>query len=173
MAHDKFRAYWESIGKPALEVLTFNGHWDYRIKNDPHWELRRKWIDSNFTLPIETLTENGWVKAASNNNPAWFEGKEYREAKQVRETIGVMETALAERGPAVGQEFSRYFKPVQGLNQIDVYKVLELFDVKSHSIGHAVKKLLCAGERGTKGERQDVLEAIAALQRHIDMLDGK
>jgi hypothetical protein len=169
MAHDKFRAYWESIGKPALEVFTFNGHWDYRIKDDPHWELRRKWIDSDFTLPIEAKTLGQWHLLTSNIY--WQNELEYREAKQVNEIDEHLPKAW--EAATTDSEFSRYFKPVQGLNHIDVYKVLELFDVKSHSIGHAVKKLLCAGHRGAKDERQDVLEAIAALQRYIDMLDGK
>ena len=71
------------------------------------------------------------------------------------------------------RQFGRYYKDVSNLRAIDVYKVLELFDVKSHAVGHAVKKLLVAGARGGKDERQDVQEAIAALQRHLEMLEEK
>ena len=34
---------------------------------------------------------------------------------------------------------------------------------------HAVKKLLCAGQRGAKGQKQDVQEAIASLMRYLEM----
>lgn len=74
---------------------------------------------------------------------------------------------------AYDRDFGRYFKDVSNLNAIDVYKVLELFNVKSHAVGHAVKKLLVAGARGAKDERQDIQEAIAALQRHLQIMDGK
>ena len=76
-------------------------------------------------------------------------------------------------GEAYNREFNRYFKDVSNLNAIDVYKVLELFGVRSHAIGHAIKKLLVAGARGAKDEKQDVSEAIAALKRHLEMLEGK
>ena len=45
---------------------------------------------------------------------------------------------------------AHYFKDVSSLKAVDVYRVLELFDVSSPAIQHAVKKLLCAGGRGHK-----------------------
>jgi hypothetical protein len=33
-----------------------------------------------------------------------------------------------------------------------------------------VKKLLCAGERGIKSKETDIKEAIASLNRYLDML---
>ncbi len=74
---------------------------------------------------------------------------------------------------AYNRPFGRYFKDVSNLNAIDVYKVLELFGVKSHALGHAVKKILVAGARGGKDEAQDIREAIAALERHLEILGGK
>lgn len=62
-----------------------------------------------------------------------------------------------------------YKKSVTGLQTVDVYRVLELFDVKDHAIGHAIKKLLCAGQRGGKDKYQDVNEAIHSLNRWQDM----
>ncbi len=71
------------------------------------------------------------------------------------------------------REFKRYFKDVSNLKEIDVYMVLELFEIKSHAVGHAIKKLLVAGGRGAKDEKQDVCEAIAALKRYLEILEGK
>ncbi len=66
---------------------------------------------------------------------------------------------------------NHYFKDVQTLKAVDVYRVLVLFDVKSHPIGHAIKKLLCAGKRGAKDYRQDLLEAKASIDRELAMMD--
>ena len=55
------------------------------------------------------------------------------------------------------------------LKYVDVYRVIELFDVKDHAIGHAIKKLLCSGERGAKDKTQDVQEAISSLLRYLEM----
>ena len=62
-----------------------------------------------------------------------------------------------------------YKKGVSHLGSIDVYRVLELFNVQSHAVGHAIKKLLCSGGRGAKDEAQDIQEAIDSLIRYQEM----
>jgi hypothetical protein len=52
---------------------------------------------------------------------------------------------------------------------IDVYRVLELFNVTNPAIQHAVKKLLCTGIRGGKDFDQDLAESIQALTRLQEM----
>lgn len=65
---------------------------------------------------------------------------------------------------------SHYFKPVIGLTHIDVYRVLELFNVTDPCVQHAVKKLLVAGGRGAgKDMTQDIQEAIDTLNRWLAM----
>lgn len=66
-------------------------------------------------------------------------------------------------------EYSHYQKPVEHLKWIDVYRVLVLFGVTNPCLQHAIKKLLCAGQRGAKGQKQDVQEAIASLMRYLEM----
>ena len=62
---------------------------------------------------------------------------------------------------------------------IDVYDVLDTFKQDGDgnyrqclpgddAVAHAVKKLLCAGERGNKGRLQDLTEAMVTLQKAID-----
>ncbi len=65
--------------------------------------------------------------------------------------------------------YSHYVKDVRGLNKLDVYRVLELFEVKSPAIQHAIKKLLAAGGRGAKDTKKDVAEAIVSLKRWEEM----
>lgn len=62
-----------------------------------------------------------------------------------------------------------YKKDVTGLKFVDVYRVCKLFNVTDPCIQHAVKKLLCAGQRGAKSESQDVQEAIDTLKRYQEM----
>ena len=89
---EKFKAYWESIGEPELQLLSHNVEWIdlprypffnsnrglYRIKGDPNWELRAKWIDSDFTLPIEYLDKwiDDWMVT---KYPRWINTNQYRE----------------------------------------------------------------------------------------------
>ena len=53
-------------------------------------------------------------------------------------------------------------------NDLDVYDVLDMFEVESHAIGHAIKKLLMAGKRrGDKDYKQDLEEAISSIAREL------
>ena len=67
------------------------------------------------------------------------------------------------------QSHDHYFKDVTHLKTIDVYRVLDLFGVSNPCVQHAVKKLLCSGQRGVKDTRQDVQEAITSLVRYLEM----
>ena len=64
---------------------------------------------------------------------------------------------------------NHYFKSTVHLDAVDVYRVLELFNVTDPCLQHAVKKLLCAGGRGAKDMEQDVQEAMDTLERYQDM----
>lgn len=68
-------------------------------------------------------------------------------------------------------EYQHYFKDVSHLNKIDVYRVIDLFDVQGEPVRHAVKKLLCAGDRGHKDRRTDIQQAIDSLNRQLEMMD--
>jgi predicted Ser/Thr protein kinase len=74
---------------------------------------------------------------------------------------------------------SHYYKYVGHLQYVDVYRVLQLFDVKDEPVAHAVKKLLCAGNRGVKDKETDIKQAIDSLKRQLEMMqedllkDGK
>lgn len=67
------------------------------------------------------------------------------------------------------RKHSHYFKDVRHLDEVDVYRILELYNVTDQAIGHAIKKLLVAGGRGAKDQDRDVKEAIDTLVRRQDM----
>lgn len=60
---------------------------------------------------------------------------------------------------------NHYFKDVSHINYIDVYRVLELFEVTDPCLQHAVKKLLVAGNRGHKNIDRDVQDVIDSCLR--------
>jgi hypothetical protein len=63
---------------------------------------------------------------------------------------------------------NKYIRPCP-YPEIDVYRVLEMFQVTNPAIQHATKKLLCTGIRGEKSFDQDLAEAIQALTRLQEM----
>ena len=68
-------------------------------------------------------------------------------------------------------KYPHYYKDVAHLKNVDVYRVLTLFKVNDPCIQHAIKKLLCAGDRGDKSMIKDITEARDTLNRHLEMLD--
>jgi hypothetical protein len=82
-------------------------------------------------------------------------------------TIGQQDTAIH----STTRNHSHYFKSVEHLKHIDVYRILGLYNVTNPCLQHAIKKLLVAGERGAgKDPTQDVQEAIDSLERWKRML---
>ena len=68
------------------------------------------------------------------------------------------------------ERHSHYYKDVGNLDSIDVYRVLQLFNVADPCLQHAIKKLLVAGGRGAgKDMQQDIQEAIESLERWQQM----
>jgi hypothetical protein len=66
------------------------------------------------------------------------------------------------------EKYPHYYKHCP-YEYIDVYRVLDLFGVSDQAVGHAIKKLLVAGERGHKNIEKDIKEAIVTLERRVEM----
>ena len=56
---------------------------------------------------------------------------------------------------------------------VDVYAVLVAFNVTCPARQHAIKKLLCAGIRGKGNELDDLVGALAAVNRAIELQRSK
>lgn len=67
---------------------------------------------------------------------------------------------------------STYMKTVPKADAVDVYRVQLAFGVTDPCLQHALKKILCPGQRKAgKTARQDIEEAIYSLQRWCEMRD--
>ena len=86
--------------------------------------------------------------------------------KQVIQSHSEVDT---EQKHSPSSKHSHYFKDVSKLDKIDVYSVLALFEVTDPCIQHAVKKLLCTGNRGHKDFNKDVQDSIDSLQRCLEL----
>lgn len=64
---------------------------------------------------------------------------------------------------------AHYFKSVRGLDHIDVYRLLELFEVTCPVAQHVVKKALAAGKRGAKNQARDMQDIADSANRWLQM----
>ena len=67
---------------------------------------------------------------------------------------------------------SKYHVQIKG-QWIDVYDILTAYNVTNPADAHAIKKMLCPGQRGAKDGIQDRQEAIVSLQRAIELEQGR
>lgn len=66
-----------------------------------------------------------------------------------------------------------YTRSVHDYDTIDIYDILDLYEVHDPAVAHAVKKLLCAGKRGTKSYLVDLQEARSSIVRAIEDAETK
>lgn len=66
---------------------------------------------------------------------------------------------------------SKYNRNIKGVT-VDVYDVLQAFNVTNPALQHLIKKALCAGLRGHKDRMQDLIETRDSAIRAIELEEG-
>lgn len=64
---------------------------------------------------------------------------------------------------------NKYQREIKPGVWVDVYDVLNAFNVICPAMAHGVKKCLAPGQRGVKDSIQDKNEAIASIKRSIEI----
>jgi len=77
--------------------------------------------------------------------------------------------SVQDKYPEDKPKYNHYFKDVSNLESIDIYRVLDLWEVTHPCLQHAAKKILVAGNRGHKDISKDIQEAIDSLERWQEM----
>lgn len=74
-------------------------------------------------------------------------------------------------------QVNKYTRKLIGLNgvvvPVDVYRVLDAFNVDNPQLQHLIKKALAAGKRGHKDIMQDLLDIKESIQSAIIMQEQK
>lgn len=93
----------------------------------------------------------------------------YDEQREVAEKMAARE---ADAKQAALNKYDRRIKGKHntGTCTVDVYRVLSAFQIIEPELQHCIKKLLAAGQRGSKGYQQDLKEAAVSLGMLIDRL---
>ena len=120
---------------------------------------------------MEELEKRMGAKAARNELQGPFSSPEEDEAWQAAEQ---RMDAIGQNG-ATGDHYeapaSKYHVQIKG-QRVDVYDILSAYGVTNPADAHAIKKMLCPGQRGAKDGIQDRQEAIVSLQRAIELEGG-
>ena len=68
------------------------------------------------------------------------------------------------------QKHSHYKKDVRHLDYIDVYRIIDLYELHDPCFQHALKKILVPGARGHKDLINDINDIIDTMQRKLEMI---
>jgi len=63
-----------------------------------------------------------------------------------------------------------YKKDVKHLDYIDVYRIIDLYELHDPCFQHALKKILVPGARGHKDLINDINDIIDTMQRKLEMI---
>ena len=63
---------------------------------------------------------------------------------------------------------NKYRKSIHGV-EVDIYDILQAYDVTNSATQHAIKKLLAGGKRGHKDLLQDLAEARWSIGRAMEL----
>jgi hypothetical protein len=64
---------------------------------------------------------------------------------------------------------SHYYREWHG--KLDIYRVIDLWNITDPCFQHALKKIMCAGNRGHKDLKKDVQDIIDTMQRKLEMME--
>lgn len=76
---------------------------------------------------------------------------------------------LSAKKVAKKKKKNKYLVEIKRGVLVDVYSVLVAFNVTNPADAHAIKKMLMPGRRGIKDSIQDRKEAIASIERAIEI----
>jgi len=112
------------------------------------WQAARDELENPFTTPDE---DEAWLAAEERMDIMGHNGG----------------TGEHHEAPA-----SKYHVQIKG-QWVDVYDIIVAYEVTNPADQHAIKKMLCPGKRGAKDGIQDRREAIASLERAIELECGE
>ena len=136
-------------------------------------DLRKKgWYaeDNEFTIIEMGFADdvNGWKESLIN-----LETHDYEISKgiliKIDKLISIDEICKAFSVP-LPPKHAHYKKDVKHLNYIDVYRIIDLYELHDPCFQHALKKILVPGARGHKDLIKDINDIIDTMQRKLEMI---
>lgn len=116
---------------------------------------------------IKRVTERGGYLLEADEDYWIFYGgwlKPYVQPVAIAEDVFVIPPLID-----IKPKHSHYFKNVSHLEELDVYRLIELYAITDPCIQHMLKKCLVVGGRGSKDALRDVQDIIDTAERWKQM----
>lgn len=144
--------------------------WKYIKGSDKDFEGAPEWaticcMGSNIRVYYENVDYSGRWKNASGDGTGVNGLGGFPIIAQRERVTSINDDRLAQDVVAINPKYNR---PCKGVT-IDVYDVLQAFNVTNPALQHLVKKALAVGQRGHKDKMEDLRDILASAQRAIEL----
>ena len=113
-----------------------------------------------------TVIEMGFVKEING----WKESLINLETHDYEISKGILIRVDKEGNKSQAVKHAHYRKDVKHIDYIDVYRIIELYELHDPCFQHALKKILVPGARGHKDLTKDINDIIDTMQRKLEMI---
>lgn len=113
-----------------------------------------------------TLIEIGFVEDING----WKESLINLETHDYEISKGILIRVDKEGNKSQAVKHAHYRKDVKHIDYIDVYRIIELYELHDPCFQHALKKILVPGARGHKDLTKDINDIIDTMQRKLEMI---
>lgn len=141
--------------------------WNCLAPTPPKTAIELQAEEVGIPEPVQEWPEDRVDVIGQNGNDGLHYASEQQAAeadKRIDDAAQVVREAFGSALPT-----NKYQRTIKGVT-VDVYDALAAFGVTCQARGHAIKKLLMAGQRGHKDEAQDLREAVQAIERSIELI---
>ena len=69
--------------------------------------------------------------------------------------------------PDTGKHYRFKYKGIK----LDPFRIAKIYGMESFALMTVLKKILCAGNRGNKDYKADIIDCITALKRELELIE--
>ena len=165
--HEDLKWLAENVPQWAMDDPRF---WIIKVNNEVKYHVKEGLDKENSYCGVLAFSKAQW-QAARDELISPFSSPEEDEAWQAAEERMDIIGHNGGTGDHYEAAASKYHVQIKG-QWVDVYDILVAYEVTNPADQHAIKKMLRPGSRGAKDGIQDRQEAIASLQRAIELEGG-
>ena len=140
----------------------------YKYGSKPDLDGSVFWpVDHDTTNEVDIVQASHRLVGIAEN---WKESLINLETHDYKIVDGILIRVDKEDNKSQAVKHAHYKRDVKHLDYIDVYRIIDLYELHDPCFQHALKKILVPGARGHKDLIKDINDIIDTMQRKLEMI---